>query len=82
MIYLLHNKILFRAFQVAEPEDLFRALDGVAIEDNALMAYNGITINNYFKTWSEQAGHPLLTVSINQRTGQMTVTQVIIKLMP
>nr|XP_026484279.1 membrane alanyl aminopeptidase-like [Vanessa tameamea] len=64
-----------RKFDVAEPGHLFEALDAAAAEDNALAQYNGITIDRYFKSWSEKAGHPVLTVSINQRTGQMIVTQ-------
>lgn len=70
------NNIAYRQYDVAEPNHLFNALDAAAREDNALSAYNGITVERYFKTWSEKAGHPLLTVSIDQRTGQMIVTQV------
>lgn len=69
--------ILFcRQYDVAEPHHLFEALDAAAVEDGALAAYPGITIDKYFRTWSEKAGHPVLTVSINQNTGRMTVTQV------
>ncbi|XP_073942539.1 putative aminopeptidase-2 [Choristoneura fumiferana] len=64
-----------RAFNVAEPIHLFTAFDEAAAEDGALAAYNGITIEEYFKTWSEQPGHPLLHVEINHRTGEMIVTQ-------
>lgn len=65
-----------RAFDVAEPHHLFDALDTAAANDNALAAYNGVTIDSYLRTWSEQPGHPLLTVVVNQLTGQMVVTQV------
>ncbi|XP_013142035.1 PREDICTED: membrane alanyl aminopeptidase-like [Papilio polytes] len=64
-----------RKFDVAEPHHLFENLDAAAAEDNALSAYGDITIDTYFRSWSEKAGHPLLTVIVNQRTGQMTVTQ-------
>ncbi|KAI8424597.1 hypothetical protein MSG28_003037 [Choristoneura fumiferana] len=64
-----------QAFNVAEPIHLFTAFDEAAAEDGALAAYNGITIEEYFKTWSEQPGHPLLHVEINHRTGEMIVTQ-------
>ncbi|KAI8424594.1 hypothetical protein MSG28_003037 [Choristoneura fumiferana] len=66
-----------RAFNVAEPIHLFTAFDEAAAEDGALAAYNGITIEEYFKTWSEQPGHPLLHVEINHRTGEMIVTQIV-----
>ncbi|KAI5638674.1 peptidase family m1 domain-containing protein [Phthorimaea operculella] len=65
-----------RDFDVASPNDLFLALDQAAAEDNALAAYGGITIAEYLRTWSEQAGHPMLTVTVDQKTGRMTVTQV------
>ncbi|CAG5041325.1 unnamed protein product, partial [Parnassius apollo] len=64
-----------RKYDVAEPHHLFEALDAAAVEDNALSAYNGVTIDTYFRSWSEKAGHPLLTVTIDQVTGGMTVTQ-------
>ncbi|KAJ2952360.1 hypothetical protein O0L34_g4645 [Tuta absoluta] len=65
-----------RDFDVASPNDLFLALDRAAAEDNALAAYGGITIAEYLRTWSEQAGHPLLTVTVDQKTGRITVTQL------
>lgn len=61
---------------MAEPHHLFEALDEAAVEDNALSQYGNITIDSYFRSWSEKAGHPLLTVNISQETGEMTVTQV------
>ncbi|KAM3967324.1 aminopeptidase N [Aphomia sociella] len=64
-----------RQFDVAEPHHLFEALDEVAAEAGSLEAYNGITIDEYFKTWSEKAGFPLLTVVVDQLTGRMVVTQ-------
>ncbi|XP_059049701.1 membrane alanyl aminopeptidase-like [Achroia grisella] len=64
-----------RAFDVAEPHDLFNALDEVAVNTRILDAYNGITIEKYFETWTLKAGYPLLTVTIDQRTGTMIVTQ-------
>ncbi|XP_026755766.2 membrane alanyl aminopeptidase-like isoform X2 [Galleria mellonella] len=64
-----------RQFDVAEPHHLFEALDEVAAEDGALLVYNGITIDEYFRTWTEKGGYPLLTVVVDQRTGLMTVTQ-------
>lgn len=63
---------------MAEPNHLFEALDEAAIEDSALSQYGNITIDSYFRSWSEKAGHPLLTVNISQETGEMTVTQVIV----
>lgn len=55
---------------------MFTALDAAAAEDNALAAYGTITVREYMRTWSEQGGHPLLTVAVDHTTGRMTVTQV------
>ncbi|KAH9643222.1 hypothetical protein HF086_012884 [Spodoptera exigua] len=55
-------------------EDLFRNLDANA--GNSLASYEGMTISRYFKSWSEKAGHPLLTVNIDHASGRMTVGQV------
>ncbi|CAB3221062.1 unnamed protein product [Arctia plantaginis] len=71
----LRNYIRQNAFDVAEPDDLFTALDGAAAEDNALTDYGSITVRDYIRTWSEQGGHPLLTVAVDHDTGRMTVTQ-------
>nr|AEO12690.1 aminopeptidase N1 [Ostrinia nubilalis] len=71
----LRSYLKERAFDVAEPHHLFNALDAAAREDGALAAYGGITIDRYFRTWSEKAGHPMLSVTIDQRTGTMQVTQ-------
>ncbi|MDK0539465.1 hypothetical protein P6P39_15635, partial [Clostridium perfringens] len=60
---------------VAEPRDLFTALDAAATADNALANYGGMTIDRYFRSWSEKAGHPLLTVSIDHSSGRMTIIQ-------
>ncbi|XP_041970736.1 uncharacterized protein LOC121727124 [Aricia agestis] len=71
----LRKYLQYRKFNVAEPHHLFEALDEAADEDNALASYPGITIETYLKSWSEKAGHPILSVSIDQRTGRMTVSQ-------
>nr|AAF07223.1 aminopeptidase N [Manduca sexta] len=71
----LRQYLRARQFDVAEPYHLFSALDAAAAEDNALAAYTGITIDAYFRTWSEKAGHPLLSVTVDHETGRMTLVQ-------
>lgn len=69
--------IFYSAFLTAMPIDLFQALESVAIKENALVAY-GPEFNfiEYYKSWTEQPGHPLLNVNVNHATGEMTITQV------
>ncbi|XP_053604245.1 membrane alanyl aminopeptidase-like [Plodia interpunctella] len=64
-----------RKFNVAEPQHLFSALDRAAAADNALAAYRGITIDEYFRTWSEKGGYPVVNVAVAHLTGIMYVTQ-------
>ncbi|CAH4038205.1 unnamed protein product [Pieris brassicae] len=64
-----------RKFDVADPNHLFSALDEAAREDGALANYDGVTVESYFRTWSERAGHPLLTVTVNQTSGQVRINQ-------
>ncbi|CAK1546277.1 unnamed protein product [Leptosia nina] len=64
-----------RKFDVAEPQHLFSAFDSAATEDGALSNYQGITIDSYFRKWSEKAGHPLIIVSVNQTTGIGRISQ-------
>ncbi|VVD01641.1 unnamed protein product [Leptidea sinapis] len=58
-----------RKWDVAEPHHLFEALDAAAVEDGALSSYGGITIDTYFRSWSEKAGHPLLDARWERDTG-------------
>lgn len=68
--------IIFREFNTAEPKDLFESLDAAANADNSLADYDDMTIAKYFASWSEKAGHPLLTVHVDHASGRMTVVQV------
>lgn len=67
----------YRGNQTAKPIDLFSQLEKVANEREALAAY-GPEFNfiEYYKSWTEQPGHPVLNVNVNHATGRMTITQV------
>ncbi|CAH0693407.1 unnamed protein product [Chilo suppressalis] len=65
-----------REFQTARPIDLFEDLGESANESGALAAYGPeFNIVDYYKTWTEQGGHPVLNVAVNHQTGIMTVSQ-------
>ncbi|XP_026322120.1 membrane alanyl aminopeptidase-like [Hyposmocoma kahamanoa] len=72
----LINYLKRRSFLTAKPIDLFVDLESVGIETGALEAY-GPQFNfiEYYKSWTEQPGHPLLSVNVNHATGRMTITQ-------
>ncbi|CAH2240693.1 jg6646 [Pararge aegeria aegeria] len=71
----LRNYLAERRFQTAEPIHLFRALQNAAEAAGAISQYEGFSVIDYYKSWTEQNGHPLLFVEVNHRTGQMTITQ-------
>ncbi|CAG9794996.1 unnamed protein product [Diatraea saccharalis] len=72
----LRRYINTRKFQTARPIDLFEDLQASAVETNATVEYGpDFNIIDYYKTWTEQAGHPVLNVAVDHQTGIMTVTQ-------
>ncbi|CAG9794999.1 unnamed protein product [Diatraea saccharalis] len=65
-----------RSFKTALPIHLFQALQEAAEETGAIEQYGpDFNIIDYYKTWSEQSGHPVLNVEVNHQTGQMTIHQ-------
>jgi hypothetical protein len=73
MTYLKH----LREFKTALPIHLFQALQDVAEARGVIAHYGNLNMIEYYKSWSDQAGHPVLYVDVNHRTGQMLVYQVI-----
>ncbi|XP_052740774.1 membrane alanyl aminopeptidase [Bicyclus anynana] len=71
----LRNYLKDRSFQTAKPIHLFQALQDAAVASGAISQYSNFSVVDYYKTWTEQNGHPLVFVDVNHRTGQMIVTQ-------
>lgn len=63
----------FRGFSDASEGDLFEALNRAAHEDNTLAA--NLNVNTIFWSWSNQKGYPLLKVTRDYATGEITLTQ-------
>nr|AHW57924.1 aminopeptidase N [Mamestra brassicae] len=72
----LRNYLREKDFSTVKPIDLFNNLDLAGRSAGAFNAY-GTEFNfvDYYKSWTEQPGHPVLQVTINHRTGQMTIYQ-------
>ncbi|KAL0882635.1 hypothetical protein ABMA27_001070 [Loxostege sticticalis] len=65
-----------RAFDTAKPIHLFQALQNEAIAAGAMSQYGPeFSVIDYYKTWTEQAGHPVLNVQVNHQTGEMKIYQ-------
>ncbi|KAJ8733132.1 hypothetical protein PYW08_001430 [Mythimna loreyi] len=63
-------------FKTAKPIDLFEALEFAGRSEGAFNAYGSdFNFVEYYKSWTEQPGHPVLQVQINHRTGDMTIYQ-------
>ncbi|KAL0882633.1 hypothetical protein ABMA27_001068 [Loxostege sticticalis] len=72
----LRNYLVNRAFDVAEPIHLFEALQQAAVAAGAITEY-GPEFNfiDYYRSWTEQGGHPVLNVEVDHQTGEMTIYQ-------
>nr|AAD31183.1 aminopeptidase N 1 [Lymantria dispar] len=70
----LRNYLRGKEFQTAEPIDLFEYQEAAGIAAGALN-YNDFSFIEYYKSWTEQPGHPVLNVHVNHQTGDMTIYQ-------
>nr|XP_026484276.1 membrane alanyl aminopeptidase-like [Vanessa tameamea] len=64
-----------RRFDIAAPIHLFQALETAGIAAGALSQYGNFSLVEYYRSWTEQSGHPILNVQVNHQTGDMTITQ-------
>lgn len=71
--------MVFRSFDIAQPIHLFEELQNVGLQTGAIAQY-GTNFNfiDYYKSWTEQPGHPVLNVQVDHSTGRMTIYQVLI----
>ncbi|XP_028036121.1 membrane alanyl aminopeptidase-like [Bombyx mandarina] len=72
----LNNYLIERSFDTALPIHLFQTLEVSARAAGALSAYGpDFSFVDYYKSWTEQSGHPVLNVQVNHQTGDMTIYQ-------
>ncbi|KAG6458925.1 hypothetical protein O3G_MSEX011121 [Manduca sexta] len=72
----LRNYLVEKAYNIVSPIDLFQSLERAANATGALSEYGrDFSFIEYYRSWTEQSGHPVLNVDVNHRTGQMTVYQ-------
>ncbi|CAK1546276.1 unnamed protein product [Leptosia nina] len=57
------------------PIDLSQTLHNVSVEAGAISEYPGFSVVEYYKTWHDQPGVPVIYVDVNHKTGAMTITQ-------
>nr|AAF99701.1 aminopeptidase-N [Epiphyas postvittana] len=72
----LRNYLVANEFDMVLPINLFEALQDAGTAAGALAEYGpDFSLIDYYKSWTEQRGHPVLEVSVNHQTGDMTIHQ-------
>nr|WHB18095.1 membrane alanyl aminopeptidase-like protein [Dioryctria abietella] len=72
----LRNYLADRSFDVALPIHLFQSLQDAAVAAGAISEYPaGFSVIDYYRTWTEQGGHPVLNVQVNHQTGELFISQ-------
>ncbi|KAL4706768.1 hypothetical protein ACJJTC_018149 [Scirpophaga incertulas] len=65
-----------KAYQTASPIDLFETIQASALETGAIAQYGAnFSMIDYFKTWTEQGGHPILNVDVDRKIGTVKIRQ-------
>lgn len=66
-----------RKFLGAEQDDLFVHLQQAAVEDGRVSTFPpGTDVKTILDTWTTQAGHPLVRVSVHSVHGDVLISQV------
>ncbi|CAB3221064.1 unnamed protein product [Arctia plantaginis] len=71
----LRNYLVEREFQTAVPLQLFQHLEQAGNANGALNYGPDFSFIDYYKSFTEQPGHPVLNVQVDHRTGQMRIYQ-------
>ncbi|KAM3967179.1 membrane alanyl aminopeptidase-like [Aphomia sociella] len=72
----LRNYLQNRKFDVALPIHLFQELQDVAVSNGSIEQYGpDFSVIDYYRSWTEQGGHPVLNVQVNHQTGEMLISQ-------
>lgn len=61
-----------------EPKHLWNAFDNVLFEEEYKSGILGdkITVEEFMRSWTDQAGYPVIHVETNNSDGRLVVTQV------
>ncbi|XP_048007612.1 membrane alanyl aminopeptidase-like [Leguminivora glycinivorella] len=72
----LRNYLINRQFNTAVPLDLSTALEQAGVAAGALAEYGpDFSLVEYYRSFTYQAGHPILYVQVDHQTGDMTIHQ-------
>ncbi|KAL0882640.1 hypothetical protein ABMA27_001075 [Loxostege sticticalis] len=62
-------------FEPTDQYDLYKAFDRAVREDGTLNEYLNFNFTHYYDVWVNQPGYPILNVSIDHATGEMSLSQ-------
>ncbi|EFN62134.1 Aminopeptidase N [Camponotus floridanus] len=74
-IFLSAVRRYIRTYRSANQTDLWSAFQGEIDEANGLLASSGLRMKDIMRTWTYQAGFPVLHVRQNRETGVIEFTQ-------
>lgn len=70
-------KYFFSAFEPTNQYDLYDAFMHAIDEDNSLEHYRDFNFTEYYRTWVNEPGYPILYANVQHSTGEIELTQVI-----
>lgn len=79
MLLVIHIRrlLLFSAYQVGTPIDMYNAFRRSLSEDRTFeYRYPGIDIESVFDSWVQNRGSPVLNVELNENNGVVSIDQV------
>ncbi|CAH0605715.1 unnamed protein product [Chrysodeixis includens] len=63
------------AYKPTGPDDLLESMNQAIRDDNALADYPGFSFTDYYNTWVNEPGYPILDVHVDHPTGVMYLKQ-------
>lgn len=78
ILYFLFLNI-FSAYEPTNQYDLYDAFMHAINENNSLALYRDFNFTEYYRTWVNEPGYPILYVNVNHTTGDIALRQVIHK---
>lgn len=69
--------VFFSAYEPTNQYDLYDAFMKAINEDMSLAPYTDFNFTEYYRTWVNEPGYPILYVNVDHSTGDIALRQVI-----
>ncbi|XP_047510698.1 membrane alanyl aminopeptidase-like [Pieris napi] len=67
--------LIDNAFEPTDQHDLYEAFSKAIQEDRTLSQYQHFNFTEFYRIWVNEAGYPILNVTVNHSTGEMELSQ-------